>query len=347
MPVYRCNQCGHVSESPVAGIQVPCAACQAPCTVFDTAFYISKLIERYAAAVREIKALKTENATLSEATTRSDNSATPVATANAKSNPNPNPSSNPNSGRKPEIPNNLATAAQHAGIEQWLKSRQIEAQFDHSNVDTSGYFDEAAQQLGRGYALFGELIQRVAYAYRKSHTGLNLDLTHSDQKDIQALTTLCRQLYSHTLFARYNYQKVEKVVRLSLQPAPKVRQFFEGAWLEWYALLELLEVLQQRGLAFSCARSVKVLFPNEDVHELDVVALPHGQAPICIECKSGEFRRDIDKYQRLRKRLGIERSRFVICSTDITDEQAKNLSAMYDLSFVSLTSLPRHLASLV
>lgn len=334
MPVYRCNQCGHVSESPVAGTQVACAACQAPCTVYDTAFYISKLIERYAAAMREIKALKAENTTSSEAEAASSRA---IA----------NPPKTPEPVNSPESPANLATAAQHAGIEQWLKAHQIEAQFDHSNVDTSGYFDEAAQQLGRGYDLFGELIQRVAYAYRKSHTGLNLDLTHSDQKDIQALTALCRQLYTHTLFARYHYQKAEKVVRLSLQPAPKVRQFFEGAWLEWYALLELLEVLQQRQLVFSCARGVKVLFPNEDVHELDVVALPHGQAPICIECKSGEFRRDIDKYQRLRKRLGIERSRFVICSTDITDEQASSLSAMYDLTFVSIASLPRHLASIV
>lgn len=331
MPVYRCNQCGHVSESPVAGTQVPCAVCQAPCSVFDTAFYVRKLIERYAAAVREIKSLKAEDqrGTDGEAATLSDEVSGGDGIDNTGSN------------------ENLATSVQHAPIEKWLKARQIEAQFDHSNVDTSGYFDEAAQQLGRRYDLFGELIQRVAYAYRKSHTGLNIDLTAMAQKDVQALTTLCRQLYSHTLFARYHYQKVEKVVRLSLQSAPKVRQFFEGAWLEWYALLELLEVLQQRKLAFSCARSVKVLFANEDMHELDVLALPAGQPPICIECKSGEFRRDIDKYQRLRKRLGIERSRFVVCSTDITDEQAGSLTAMYDLTFVSLQSLPRHMASIV
>lgn len=330
MPVYRCNQCGHVSESPVAGTQVPCAACQTPCSVFDTAFYVRKLIERYAAAVREIKVLKTEE--------QPNNDGEPAtATEEASLNQGADNASN----------KDLATAAQHAPIEQWLKTRQIEAQFDHSNVDTSGYFDEAAQQLGRRYDLFGELIQRVAYAYRKSHTGLNIDLTGMAQKEVQELTTLCRQLYSHTLFSRYHYQKVEKVVRLTLQSAPKVRQFFEGAWLEWYALLELLEVLQQRKLASSCGRSVKVLFPNEDMHELDVVALPAGQSPICIECKSGEFRRDIDKYQRLRKRLGIERSRFVICSTDITDEQASSLTAMYDLTFVSLQSLPRHLASIV
>lgn len=331
MPVYRCNQCGHVSESPVAGTQVPCAACQAPCSVFDTAFYVSKLIERYTAAVREIKALQAQEKPEPEngtPTTQEEDAAL-------------------YNGEGATSSENLATASQHAPIEKWLKSRQIDARFDHSNVDTSGYFDEAAQQIGRRYDLFGELIQRVAYAYRKSHTGLNIDLSGMSQKDAQALNNLCRQLYSHTLFSRYFYQKQEKVIRLSLQPAPKVRQFFSGAWLEWYALLELLESLQSRNLTFSCARGVNVLFPNEDVHELDVVALPAGQSPICIECKTGEFRRDIDKYQRLRKRLGVERNRFVICATDLSDEQAVSLTAMYDLTFVSLSSLPSHLASIV
>jgi hypothetical protein len=82
----------------------------------------------------------------------------------------------------------------------------------------------------------------------------------------------------------------------------------------------------------SCARGVKVVFPNEDLHELDVLCLPAGQAPICIECKSGEFRRDIDKYLRLRKRLGLDKSRFILCAADLTEEQAAGLSAMYDLS---------------
>lgn len=60
MPVYRCNKCGHVSESGVAGTQVACAVCQAPCSVFDTVFYVQKLIERYAAAMREIRALQAD-----------------------------------------------------------------------------------------------------------------------------------------------------------------------------------------------------------------------------------------------------------------------------------------------
>ena len=89
-----------------------------------------------------------------------------------------------------------------------------------------------------------------------------------------------------------------------------------------------------------------MVFPNEDLHELDVMVLPPGQSPICIECKSGEFRRDIDKYLRLRKRLGLERQRFIVCAADLSDEQAAALSAMYELTFVNLRSLKSHLQAL-
>ena len=89
-----------------------------------------------------------------------------------------------------------------------------------------------------------------------------------------------------------------------------------------------------------------MVFANEDLHELDVISLPQGQSPICIECKSGEFRRDIDKYLRLRKRLGLERSRFIICAADLSEEQASGLSAMYELTFVNLQTLAPHLAQL-
>lgn len=331
MPIYRCNRCGHVAEAATAGTQVPCQSCGTPATVFDTVFYVQKLLERYTAAMREIKALKAVDET----------SATEQLTEAAQETTSPPL-------HEVDLLNTrfLATAAQHAPIEQWLRSRQIEAQFDHANVDTTGYFDDAARMLGDRFDLFGELIDRVSYAYRKSHTTVNLDLNSLSQKDIQTLSTACRQLHSQTLFARYHYQKTEKVVRLTLQSAPNVRQFFDGGWLEWYALIELLQVFQARKLAFSCARGVKVVFANEDLHELDVVALPSGQPPICIECKSGEFRREIDKYQRLRKRLGIERSRFIVCASDITPEQASSFTAMYDLTFVNLSSLGAHLATL-
>ena len=116
--------------------------------------------------------------------------------------------------------------------------------------------------------------------------------------------------------------------------------------LKCYAFTELVKHHQKHGQAFSCARSAKVVFANEDLHELDVISLPQGQSPICIECKSGEFRRDIDKYLRLHKRLGRAQKRLIVCAGDLSDEQASGLTAMDELTFVNLQSLGTHLQTL-
>lgn len=344
MPIYRCNKCAFVSEEASApiGSQMPCARCGTAATVFGTVFYIEKLMERYFSALREIKALQQPDVL-------PDVPAAGAADVDAAAEQEKTASADTNALQDVNLHNTslLATADQHAPLQAWFASRQIEAQFDYAQVDTSGFFDDAARMVGNGYALFGELMDRVRFAYRKSHSWVNLELAALPQKDAQAINTLCRQLYSHTFFARYHYQRPEKIVRLTLQTATAVRQFFDGGWLEWYAFVAVIEHAQQAGIQFSCARGVKVVFPNEDLHELDVVCLPSGQQPICIECKSGEFRRDIDKYLRLRKRLGLDRSRFVICAADLTQEQASGLSAMYELTFVNLETLAPHLATLL
>lgn len=344
MSVYRCNQCAFVAEdlvTPVGG-KVACARCATPTSVFATVFYVEKLLERYFAALREVKVMKQAN------DANSDTPIEPKAASGGQLTPQANLTQElAQLVGDTRNTKQLATELQHAPVKAWFASRKIEANLDYSLVDTTGFFDDAAMLIGEGYELFSELVDRVRYAYRKSHGWVNLELANLSQKDAQAVNQLCRQLYSHTFFGRYNYQKQEKIVHLTLQTAPAVRQFFEGGWLEWFAFMTLITQLGERQRAFSCARSVNVTFPNEDLHELDVFVLPEGQPPICIECKSGEFRRDIDKYLRMRKRLGLERNRFIICAADLSDEQCNGLSAMYELTFVNLKSLGTHLQTVL
>jgi hypothetical protein len=117
--------------------------------------------------------------------------------------------------------------------------------------------------------------------------------------------------------------------------------------LEWFALMQVLEFCQERGIRFSCARNLSVIFANEDLHELDVFFVLNGKTPLCIECKTGEFRQSIDKYATLRKRLGLEKDQFIICVIGLPDVQASGLSSMYDLTFVSERGLNAQLARLL
>ena len=73
MGIYRCNQCGFVSEDALSavGTKVPCAKCGTASTVYGTVFYVEKLVERYFAALREVAALK-------EAETPTDAATTPT-----------------------------------------------------------------------------------------------------------------------------------------------------------------------------------------------------------------------------------------------------------------------------
>jgi hypothetical protein len=83
-----------------------------------------------------------------------------------------------------------------------------------------------------------------------------------------------------------------------------------------------------------------------DPCELDVFMLIDAKVPVCIECKTGEFRQNIDRYLSLRKRLGIEAKQFVMCIAGLSDENTKAFSAMYDLAFVNERSLAGHLGRL-
>ncbi len=334
MGIYRCNKCGHLAEHAwqPSMAEVACPKCQAPNKVYDTLFFVQKLLERYFAVNRELQALKAQEQEMPEDKNQSSQQAEQEQ-------------NNLLVGVNLAATDVLATQEQHEPLKQWFIKQNIVPTFDFSAVDMSGYFDEAASEIGGKYHITKDILGRIGWAYRNNHTGINLDIGKMAQKDAQLINNMCRQFYSHTLFAKYFYQKQEKIIRLNLLKAATIKHFFNGGWFEWYALGKMLAEAKQRGkaYAFSCARNVKIKFSNEDVHELDVVFQPAGQPPLMIECKSGEFRQDIEKYVRLRKRLNLPSARFVVLVTDLEDSQAAALSSMYELTFVTPKTLMKHM----
>lgn len=332
MAILRCNKCGHVAEVPgeLTGQQIACPQCTQPVAVYDTVLFVRKVLQQYFSQRDELNALKAQQASAFPTLNES-----PAAAAGG-------------SDLDVDIHNSdhLANAAQHAAVLQWFERRQIQIRANHDAVDTTGFFDEIAIELGDNYDQLREVVDKIRWGQQKDVPNFSLNLGKLSQKDGQTLNAFCKRLYDCAFLAKYFYQKQEKIGRGTIQSAPTIRSFFGGEWLEWYAFMKVLGLLRERRQSFSCARQLSVIFPNEDLHELDVFFLIDGSTPVCIECKTGEFRQDIDKYLRLRKRLGIDRSQFIICATGLTDEQAAGLSSTYELTFVTLNGLTTHLARL-
>ena len=58
MPLYRCNHCGHIEETPAPPQQTTCAACGKPVTAYDAATLLRHVLKLCAAQSKELEELK-------------------------------------------------------------------------------------------------------------------------------------------------------------------------------------------------------------------------------------------------------------------------------------------------
>jgi hypothetical protein len=331
MAIIRCNKCALLQEQPdsLAGQSVPCPRCANPSTVYPVLFYIEKLVDKYFAAQKELVNLRTSIGVATTATTVPA-AATPSRLADI------------------DLGNTdqLASEVQHGPIYDWFHKRQIKVQANMRSVDTSGFFDEVAETIGANLSMLREVVERIRWSQQKEHASTLIHLDKKAPEEVQAISYFCQQLYDFSFVAKCFYNRPENNIRLVLQTAPAIRHFFNGEWLEWHALMTSLRYAKERGRRFSCGRGLHIELQNGDSHELDVFMLVDGQTPICIECKSGEFRQDIDHNLTLKKRLGIDGNHFVMCIAGLSDENAKAYTAMYNLTFANERSLTEHLSRL-
>ncbi|WP_313887522.1 DUF1887 family CARF protein [Nodosilinea sp. LEGE 07088] len=290
--------------------------------------FIEKVIERYLLQYKELQGLRQQLAPL-------------------------NPSASLPAEQQPlvdiDIYNTTAMASsqQYKPILTWFQERQIQLNVNHQAIDTTGFFDEVAMQLGDNHETLQLVSDQIKYIQQKGYTNATIRLSKKSQKDIKLITQFCKELYNYSFVAKYFYQKQEKIIRLTLQTAPTITAFFNGAWMEWYVFMKLLEFVREQQLPVACLRSLSVTFSNEDTHELDVFFLVNNRIPICIECKTGEFRQHIDKYSTMRKRLKLEKTQFLLCVIGLSEEQTQGLSSMYDVTFVNEKNFLKHVEHLL
>jgi len=329
MTILRCNKCGHLEELPreALGTTVPCPRCDTPTAIHDTVLFIGKVLEKFFAMQAELTRLRSA----------------PISGAG------PAPSSVPTSAPETfDLHNSaaLATDLQHGPIQEWFQRRHIQVRTNPKAVDTTGFFDEVAVAIGKDHDVLKEVMERIRFAQRKGFASSTIQLGKKTSEEARLIVDFCRQLYDYAFVAKCFHLKQENLVRLILQSAPAIRTFFDGDWLEWYVFMTLLELARRRKRRYSCARNLVITLQNGETYELDVFFLLDGDRAVCIECKSGEFRQDIDRCLTLRKRLGMSRENFIMCALGLSPEQAVGLSSMYELTFANTRDLPARLEKL-
>ncbi|MCX7069296.1 MAG: TerD family protein [Methylococcales bacterium] len=231
----------------------------------------------------------------------------------------------------------------YAPIVGWLKQRNFQAEVNEAAMDTSGFFDEIAIELGDNYELLKRVVDTIKRRQQGKYDKAYIDLSRDEPKNIETIKKFCKQLYEYAFVAKYFYNSKDKKAVLQLQAATKIINFFNGEWLEWYAVMKIAELCHQRKIKFSCTRNMIIyLSDDNNRYEIDVFFLINDQ-PLFIECKSGEYREFIDKYTKLRRKLFIPKAQFLMLTSGVDEERVKGLTAMFDISFVNETMLIEHI----
>jgi len=315
MALFQCEECGYMREvrGCYVGKSARCPQCERVAPIHDTVAFVAKLLKKSGVEHMQRSQLQYQTDANGEPA-----NAAPIFLEDL------------------DIHNTTALTekAYHEPIQKWLSARQIKAEVDSKAIDTTGFFDEVAFSLGEQYAVLQEIVDKIKRVQGKNHTNVKLTLSKKSQKDRQVIIRFCQLLYEYSFVAKYYYQKPEKIIRLTLQTAPTIVRFFNGEWMEWFIFIAVLKKLTEMKLPATCLRSLTVTFANQDHHELDIFLLANN-VPVCIECKSGEFRRDIDKYVGLRKRLNLTKDQFLICVLGLSQAQTQGLTSMYEVTFVN------------
>ena len=351
MAILLCNKCGHFREvrSEYTGKSVICPQCRQVSTVHDTVQFLKNIIRKYRKTDRELKQLKEVHSALHR-----------QLDEGRLSRPEP-PSAFPESEDSTDVDGQLladidihntttlADPDQYAPVAAWMKNRRISLEINHQALDTTGFFDEVAIRMGDNYETLKPVCNRLKYGHQNGYTKVRLSLSNNTPEQIATITGFCRELHDYSFVSKYYYHKKDRNILMVLQPAPAIVRFFIGEWMEWFVFMKILNSFREHGIPVACLRGFHVKFPNGDRHEIDGFFLIRSSIPIplCIECKSGEFRQDIRKFSTLRKKLNLDRDQFLVCAVGLNETQIQGFNSMYDVTFANEANFLQHVRQLV
>lgn len=330
MALLRCIKCQHVREvgNDYTGKVVKCPECNLPTPIYDTVTFVKALTLKYIDQNKELKKLQQSCV---------DNDALKNQSVE--------------SGTDDDIDiyhtKVLTQAEVYQPIVKWFEERNIKIRIDQDAIDTTGFFDEIALSLGNNFSVLKFVSDQIKYVQNKGYTNVKLVLANKSENEIKQIKAFCKELYDYSFVAKYFFQKKDNIIRLTLQTAPKIRSFFNGIWMEWFTLMKLLEYFRDNKINASSMRNLKISFSKDSSNELDIFFLTQKNIPVCIECKSGEFREDIEKYLKLKKQLKIGKTQFIICIFGLSQIQTEGMSSMYDLTFTNELNFIDHIQKIV
>jgi len=332
MALFKCNTCHHFQETSndYIGKSAKCPKCREKGIIYNTVLYAKNITEKY---ISYKNLLKSEN---------NKSNVDEIGIDEPKLY-----DSMPIDNFDVYNTNIFSDECNYHAVTKWFKANGIKIQIDPKMMDTTGFFDEVAMLIGDNFNTIGSIINQIRYVQNKKYDTVKISLSSNSHEEVKQIEYFCKELHKYSFISRYNFKKKDKVIYLTLQNIPKIKNFFNGLWMEWFVLIKLITFFKEKSIIPSIVRGINITFPNKEKNELDIFFISNKGEPVCIECKTGEFRQDLSKYLLLKKRLNIKKENFILCVFGLDTKQSVGLTSMYEITLVNECTLIEHINSII
>jgi len=335
MALFHCKICSHRQEVPNdhIGRKAKCPKCQNISTIQDTLAYITTLTDKYLEVTEHLSMLERG---LSDNFFRENSDSLPIL--------------DPSGEIDYDIHNTdmYAQEGQYTPITTWLKGRKISATINPDLMNTKGFFDEIAIMMGDSFQVLEPMIKQIKYIQSRGFDKVKIPLAKYSKAETQQIIDFAKTLHEYSFIQKFWHDKTKKSLYLTLQSdMPRIQGFFMGLWMEWYVMIKIFGLFQQKNISLPLARGMHITFGDKQKNELDIFFINERDEPVVIECKTGEFRQDISKYISLRKKIGLKKENFILCVFGLPDELIHGFNTMFDISFANEMTLIPYLETIL
>jgi hypothetical protein len=225
----------------------------------------------------------------------------------------------------------------------WLNEQKIWVEDYYKPDANSINLDRVAVYLGRNYSNLKSLHQRLRRS-NKSGKRFHFPLHQPDQpanaETVQVNLEFC-ELLRQAKFLDYHYNDTEeaKAVSLVVNEREDLERYLNGGWFERFIFYQVSDFLTSLELPHSCLENAKVIFPDGDRHELDLMFWVDG-IPLWIECKAGRsFHEYFTLYSRLRIDFGIPKENALVVVLKLSAQQARTRTLLHHVTVINPSML--------
>jgi hypothetical protein len=234
----------------------------------------------------------------------------------------------------PRLATKLATEVEE--IITLLHNKGVTVERFHQRVEKDNLYDEIALFLGENYYALEPLYKEI----KRKLNGVNgfsfpVPTSHKQRDTIIKFSRLLRE--NSIWLCDYKNQE-KKIFFSSGGIIGENNGFLTGGWLERYLLYQVATLFSAYNIQYQYLTKSNCIYAHGENFELDILFLVNNEF-IFVEAKTGEIlNEDLTKCSNHRRRLGLTKSRTILCGLILDDDAVIRWNQIQDISVANLNS---------